>query len=199
MSEPLILASGSPRRRELLSRVGLTIDVVPADVDETPHPGEAALAYAQRLAADKADAVARDRAERWVLAADTIVEIDGDILGKAADAAEARAMVSRLAGRAHRVTTAFAVRGPGGAHADRVVTTSVSVRALDTAEIDDYVASGEWRGKAGAYAVQGIAAALVTGVTGSITNVIGLPLAEVLVELRALGAPAPRYADGEPA
>jgi len=192
----LILASASPRRRELLERVGVPIAVRPADVDETVHPGEAPLDYVRRVAAAKADAAAAPGA--WVLAADTIVEIDGRILGKAADDDEARAMLRALRGRRHRVTTAVALRGPGGAR-DEVVTSDVVMVDASDADLDDYVASGEWRGKAGAYAVQGIAAALVAEVHGSITNVIGLPLAEVVALLRAAGAPAPRFRDGRPA
>jgi septum formation protein len=195
---PLILASVSPRRRELLLRVGLPIEVVPAAVDEATRGEESAVGHAARLAAAKAGAVADRHADRWVLGADTVVEIDGLILGKAESAAAARTMLQRLAGRAHRVSTAFSLRGPAAALGSRVVTTHVTMRAATTAELDDYVASGEWQGKAGAYAVQGIAAALVREVRGSITNVIGLPLAEVIEELRRLGGPTPRYAAGEP-
>jgi len=192
----LILASASPRRRELLERIGVPIEVRPADVDERVLPGEAALDYVRRIAATKAAAVADG--ERWVLAADTIVEIDGDILGKAADEAEAEAMLRRLRGRRHRVTTAVALRGPG-VTAERVVHSDVIMAAVDDDDVADYVASGEWRGKAGAYAVQGIAAALVVAVHGSITNVIGLPLAEVVDLLRDTGAPPPRFREGQPA
>lgn len=191
----LILASASPRRRELLARVGIPIEVRPAAVDESLHPGEEALAYARRVAAAKADALAAACPDRWVLGADTVVEIDGAILGKAPDVEAARAMLRRLVGRAHRVATAFALRGPGAA-LDRVVTTEVTMRPAGDGEIDDYVRAGEWQGKAGAYAVQGMAAALVTEVRGSITNVIGLPLAEVVEALAQAGVAAPRYTEG---
>ena len=199
----LVLASSSPRRKELLERVGISFEIRPADIDETPREGEAPLAYVTRLAASKADAVARLCGPAWVLGADTIVEIDGEILGKAESPAEAAAMLERLIGRAHRVSTAFALRGPTGgddrrARADRVVTTTVVMRRASAAEIADYVAAGEWRGKAGAYAVQGMAAALVSEVRGSITNVIGLPLAEVVAELERLGAVRPSYVGGVP-
>jgi septum formation protein len=190
----LVLASASPRRKELLERIGVPIEVRPADVDETQRAGEAPLAYVRRVAAAKADAVTG----AWVLAADTIVELDGDVLGKAADADEARAMLRRLAGRRHHVTTAWVLRGPEARTAGDV-TTEVAMIALAAADLDDYVASGEWRGKAGAYAVQGIAAALVSEIRGSITNVIGLPLAEIALALRASGGPAPRLAAGSPA
>jgi septum formation protein len=191
---PLTLASSSPRRRELLERVGYAIEVRAPDVDETQRPGEPPLDYVRRVAAAKAEAVAADG---WVLAADTIVELDGEVLGKAADEAEARAMLGRLRGRVHRVTTAFALRGPR--RHDETVTTEVSMRDFGDDELADYVACGEWREKAGAYAVQGIAAALVGAVRGSITNVIGLPLAEVVVALEAAGAAAPRFTAGHPA
>ena len=203
----LLLASSSPRRKELLQRIGIALDICPADIDESVHPGEAPLEYVTRLAASKASTVARARSSTglastdspvWILGADTIVEIDGRILGKASNEAEAHAMLECLVGRTHRVTTAFALRGPGKACADRVVTTEVVMRPASATEIADYVASGEWRDKAGAYAVQGMAAALVIAIRGSITNVIGLPLAEVVVELDRLGAATPRYREGMP-
>ena len=188
----LVLASASPRRRELLERVGLALEVRPADVDEAPLPGEAPRAYVARVARDKAHAAARPGA--WVLAADTTVTIDGAILAKAGDAAEAAAMLRRLAGRVHQVITAFTLLGER--EHDEVVTTDVEFVALDEPTIAAYVASGEWRGKAGAYAIQGIGAALVREVRGSVTNVIGLPLAEVLAALRALGGPLPDLTRG---
>jgi nucleoside triphosphate pyrophosphatase len=197
----LILASASPRRREMLARVGLSFDVAPADIDESESEADASpLAYVQRIAAAKAEAVAaRGEANDVVLAADTTVEIDGVVLAKAADEAEARAMLARLVGRTHRVITAFSVRGPSGMRWDEAVTTEVDMVAADGAAIEDYVASGEWRDKAGAYAVQGIAAALISRVRGSITNIAGLPLAEVLAALDQLGAAVPHYARGVPA
>ncbi|HVR62845.1 MAG TPA: Maf family protein [Polyangia bacterium] len=189
----LILASASPRRRELLERLGLFPRVEPADIDETPLPGEAAADHVRRLAGAKCDAVwARlpdaERAVASVLAADTIVVVDADILGKPRDEADARSMLARLGGRRHTVTTAYQIRrGPDRAVA-RAVSTAVAFRLLQPAEIDAYVDSGEWRGKAGGYAVQGIAAAFVTELRGSHTNVIGLPLAEVLGDLLAVEA-----------
>jgi septum formation protein len=190
----LILASASPRRRELLERLGLVLEVVPAAVDETPQAGEKPIDYARRVAAAKCDAVADGAAagrELAVLGADTTVIVEEAILGKPADDAGARAMLTRLAGRRHEVVTAYTVRF-GGRRLERAVTTLVAMRALQPSEIDAYVASGEGRDKAGAYAVQGIAAAFVTELRGSLTNVIGLPLAEVLADLLALGA-LPRY------
>ncbi|MES1207383.1 MAG: Maf family protein [Pseudomonadota bacterium] len=186
----VILASASPRRRELLERVGLTLEVLPAGIDESVRPGEAAGDYARRIAGAKCDAVADGAASARglpVLAADTTVVVDGAILGKPADDADGHAMLARLAGRRHEVVTAYAIRF-GARRVDRAVTTVVAVRALQPAEIAAYVASGEGRDKAGGYAVQGIAAAFVTELRGSLTNVIGLPLAEVLADLQALDA-----------
>jgi len=193
----LILASASPRRRELLERVGVPIEVRPADVDEAPRPGEDPRAYVARIADAKVRAAAQPG--RWVLAADTTVTIDGAILGKAATADEAAEMLRRLAGRVHQVITAFALDGPGSIAQRSQVASDVELTALDAAAIAGYVASGEWRGKAGAYAIQGIAAAFVRAVRGSVTNVIGLPLAEVLAALHAAGAPGADLAKGLPA
>jgi septum formation protein len=210
VSLPLLLASASPRRRELLERVGVMLEVRPADIDEDPHPGEDPAAYVARIARTKAHAVQR-RPGQWVLAADTTVTIDGAILGKAATPEEATAMLERLAGRVHQVMTAFTILGgddaavePAGRDKpvpldlarDGLVASDVVVIALDAGAIADYVASGEWRGKAGAYAIQGIGAALVREVRGSVTNVIGLPLVEVREALRAAGAPAGSLAAG---
>lgn len=198
----LVLASLSPRRKELLTRVGVVVEVRPADIDESPLPGEAALDHVTRLAAAKAEfmagALRATGDTRWVLGADTIVEIDGRILGKPEAPEAAREMLMRLVGRSHRVRTAFALRGPSPG-VDRVVTTEVVMRRAAEREIDDYVRAGEWRGKAGAYAIQGMAAALVEAVHGSVTNVIGLPLCEVLAELARLGVGGARFTEGVPA
>jgi septum formation protein len=187
---PLVLASASPRRRELLSLLGLAFDVVPADVDETWRDGEAPEVHAERLAREKAAAVRR--AGVVTLGADTIVVVDGAILGKPADAAEARAMLGRLAGRGHLVHTAIAV-----AYEDRiasgVVTTSVWFRPLDAATIAAYVATGEPMDKAGAYGIQGYGAVLVDRIEGDYFTVMGLGLAR-LVDL--LGAVGLRYTFG---
>ena len=187
----LILASASPRRAELLARVGLRFRVVPADVDETPLPEEPAGEYARRVCADKLAAVAarlegQPEAALPLLAADTIVVLDRAILGKPSSPEEAAAMLGRLAGRRHDVVTAYRVQR-GAAVAERAVNTVVNMRLLAPEEIAAYVASGEWRGKAGGYAIQGIAALFATEIRGSITNVVGLPLAEVVADLRAVG------------
>lgn len=198
---PLLLASASPRRREMLERVGVALEVRPADVDEEPLPDENPAAYVARIAHAKALAVQR-RPGQWVLAADTTVTIDGKILAKAATPDEAAGMLRQLAGRVHQVITAFTIVGDvddAPFHRDGIVGSDVVVIDLDEARIADYVASGEWRGKAGAYAIQGIGAALVREVRGSVTNVIGLPLVEVLEALRAVGAPSARLAAGTPA
>jgi septum formation protein len=187
----LILASASPRRAELLARVGLRLRVMPADVDETPRADEPAIEYARRVSAEKLAAVAarlenQPEAGLPLLAADTVVVLDRAILGKPAGAEEAAEMLGRLAGRRHDVVTAYRVqRGP--AMAERAVTTAVSFRLLAPDEITAYIESGEWRGKAGGYAIQGIAALFATEIRGSITNVVGLPLAEVVADLRAVG------------
>jgi septum formation protein len=187
----LVLASASPRRRELLEQLGLNLQVTPANIDETPFPNERPAEYVRRVAAGKCDAVAAARAPDLpaipTLAADTIVIVDDQILGQPRDEEDARRMLRALAGRRHEVTTAYRISF-GGRSLDRAVTTTVSFRALQPAEVDAYLACGEWKGKAGGYAVQGRAGAFVTELRGSHTNVIGLPLAEVLADLQALEA-----------
>jgi septum formation protein len=198
----LVLASASPRRRELLERLGLVLRIIPADADETIQPGERAVDYVRRVAMAKCDKVFEGLAAGGipaepvepalaVLAADTTVVVDELILGKPADASEARAMLARLAGRRHEVITGTSVRF-GARRIERTVSTLVAVRALQPSEIAAYLACDEWRGKAGGYALQGIAAAFVSDLRGSVTNVIGLPVAEVLADLQALEA-LPRY------
>jgi septum formation protein len=164
--------------------------VLPADVDETPAPAERPADYAKRIAGAKCDAVAatRDPASSTpIVGADTIVVVNDRILGKPADQADAREMLTSLAGRRHEVLTAYRVRARDRM-VERIVTTVVSFRALRPAELDAYLASGEWHGKAGGYAVQGIAAAFASELRGSVTNVIGLPVAELLADLQALDA-----------
>jgi septum formation protein len=197
---PLLLASASPRRRELLQRVGVPIEVRPADIDEAPLPAEEPGAYVARIAREKARAITR-RTGQWVLAADTTVTIDGQILAKADSPEEATTMLRALSGRVHQVITAFTLIGDIAdrrVSEERLVASDVAMIELDAATLAEYVASGEWRGKAGAYAVQGIGAALVREVRGSVTNVIGLPLVEVLETLRAVGAPSARFSAGIP-
>ena len=185
----LILASASPRRRELLERLGLLLRIEPVDVDETPAAGEKARAYTQRLAAEKGDAaLARlEAAVLPVLTADTVVVLGDDILGKPANQDEAAAMLRRLAGRRHEVMTAYRAHF-AGRMVERVVSTGVTFRSLDPTELRAYLDCGEWQGKAGAYAIQGIAGAFAIEVHGAFSNVVGLPLAEVIADLRALQA-----------
>ena len=185
----LILASASPRRRELLSQLGITFTVSAADIDETPREGEAADAYVLRLAREKARAVAARHPGAWVLAADTTVALGPQLLGKPRDAEEAKAMLSRLSGRTHEVHTGVAL---AGRHEEAlVVRTRVTFRALSSGEIAWYAGTGEPLDKAGAYAVQGRGGFLVAAVEGSPTNVIGLPLGETLALLARAGVPLP--------
>lgn len=169
--------------------------VDPAEIDEEAAPGEEPVAYTSRLAREKAAAVAPRHPQAWIVAADTTVVLAGDMLGKPADAADAAAMIARLAGRRHQVVTGYCVRGPGVERA-HTTTSEVHFTPLSKEVIEAYVASGEWRGKAAGYAIQGIAAAFISRVEGSVTNVIGLPLAEVLDALVALGGPAPKWEAG---
>jgi septum formation protein len=195
----LILASASPRRREMLERVGISVTVMPADIDEQEHPREAPGDYVMRVARSKAIALGQRLVDeqRPVLAADTTVTINGNILGKPTDGVDAARMLHQLSGRTHHVLTAFALYRGGVSVTEQVVITDVQFVPLSAAWVSGYVASGEWRGKAGGYALQGIAAAMVSAVHGSVTNVIGLPLAEVLIALQAVGVPA-QFANGIP-
>ena len=184
----LILASASPRRRQLLGWLGVPFDVDEPEVDERPGPHEAATDMVRRLARAKGMAVAARRRDAWLLAADTTVELDGAILGKPADDAEAARMLARLAGRTHRVATGFVLVAPGGdVRTAAVVVTGVTFRPLDARAISTYVASGEPEGKAGGYAIQGFGAGLIDRIEGSFTNVIGLPLVEVAHALAEAG------------
>lgn len=178
----------------MLERIGVPVIVRAADIDETPLPAEDPGTYVARIARGKAHAIVREPGQ-WLLAADTTVTIEGAILGKAESAAEATAMLTQLAGRTHQVMTAFTLLGDG-AEVEAIVVTEVRFVTADAAVIADYVASDEWRGKAGAYAIQGIGAALVAEVRGSVTSVAGLPLAEVAEALRRTGAAQPRFAAG---
>lgn len=188
----LVLASGSPRRRAFLEQLGLTFTVSPADLDERLLPGEAPAAYVERLAREKAQAVAARHPGAVVLAADTTVVLEGRVLGKPADAAEAQEMLRALCGRAHQVLTGVALAGgaQGSGPRTRVVETKVLFREATDAELAWYVGTGEPLDKAGAYAIQGIGGFLVRAIEGSHSNVIGLPLVETL-ELLARELPLP--------
>ncbi|MFQ5562494.1 MAG: Maf family protein [Parvularculaceae bacterium] len=176
---PLILASASPRRRALLEQIGVRPDeIIAADIDESIEPGEMPRAYALRVAQAKAGAIATMEAGVFVLAADTVVAAGRRILPKAEDEDTARAFLRLLSGRSHMVYTGLALAAPGDTLRTRIVGTRVKVRRLNNADIRAYLASGEWRDKAGAYAIQGLFGAHVAGIVGSYSNVVGLPLYE---------------------
>jgi len=185
---PLVLASASPRRLELLRQIGLVPDaVVPAEIDETPGPRELPAKYVLRLAEAKAEAVARQMPGAFVLAADTAVACGRRILPKAEDEATAARCLDLLSGRRHRVMTGIAVVAPDGRKRSRVVTSAVRFKLLGPAEKRAYLATGEWHGKAGGYAIQGHAARLIPWINGSYSNIVGLPLAEAADLLAGLG------------
>ncbi|WP_288486688.1 nucleoside triphosphate pyrophosphatase [uncultured Novosphingobium sp.] len=184
----LILGSASPRRRELLARLGITPHAVTAaDIDETPAKQEEPRAYARRMAHEKAAAIHAD--DTHVLAGDTVVAVGRRILPKAEDLATARACIKLLSGRRHRVLSAIVLRSPDGSLHDRLSETVVRFKALSAEEIEAYLASGEWEGKAGGYAIQGAAEGLIAWISGSHSGVVGLPLFETRALLRAAGFP----------
>jgi septum formation protein len=193
-SPTLILASASPRRRELLSRLGLEpARVLAADIDETPAPAEPPRAYATRMAREKALAARAlaDDAEAHILAGDTVVAAGRRILPKAEDAETARHCLKLLSGRRHKVLSAVALAAPDGTLRERLSETIVRFKPLSAAEIEAYVAGGEWHGKAGGYAIQGQAEALIAWIGGSHSGVVGLPLFETRAVLRAAGFAIP--------
>ncbi|MCC3861162.1 Maf family protein [Pseudemcibacter aquimaris] len=183
----LILASASPRRLDLLGQIGITPDqVMPADIDETPLKGELPRALAGRLAQSKAEHIAADHSDRFVLASDTVVACGRRILGKAADKEQAKQFLSILSGRSHTVYTGVSLITPNGS-SHKTIKTSVKFKNLSPDEIDAYLDHDEWVGKAGAYAIQGIAAQFVKSINGSYSNVVGLPLFEVANMLKGKG------------
>jgi septum formation protein len=187
-----VLASSSPRRRDLLAQIGLVPDViVPAEIDETPLPRELPAPMARRLARVKAEAVAAAHAGALVLGADSVVAVGRRALPKAETEDEARACLALLSGRRHRVHAGVCAIAPDGRRAERLVTTTVTFKRLAPVEIDGYLATGEWHGKAGGYAIQGRAGAFVRFVSGSYSAVVGLPLAETAALLTGLGFPPP--------
>ncbi len=182
----LILGSASPRRRELLAQIGVVADdIIPADIDETPNKGERPLPYVKRMAMQKARAINSDE---MILSADTIVSAGIRILGKPRDAAQAVEYLTLLSGRRHRVTTSVALR-LGDQEWSRTVTTAVRMKNLSDHEISAYIRSNEWDGKAGGYAIQGIASAFIPFISGSYSNVVGLPLTETANLLLGAGYP----------
>ena len=186
----LVLASASPRRLDLLARIGVMPDaVVPADVDESVPRGELPRVHALRLAREKAEAVAAKEPDALVLGADTVVAVGRRILPKVEDEATERACLALLSGRRHRVLTAIALAIPGKPMRSRLVETVIALKRLSPAEIDYYVAHGEWHGKAGGYALQGYGEVYIRHIAGSQSAVVGLPLAETRTLLQSAGYP----------
>ena len=184
----LILASASPRRRELLQQTPLRFRVIPSHTEETRRREETPETYVARIAAEKAHTVAKRHPGFWVLAADTIVVLEGQVFGKPADLDDARQMLTALSGHPHQVMTAFVLLDPTGkTTAAEIVTSQVTFKELSESEVTAYLATGEPFDKAGAYAIQGKGRDLITQVSGSHTNVIGLPMDEVTTALRAVG------------
>ena len=184
----LVLASASPRRLDLLAQIGVTPSRVdPADIDETPLRDETARRLALRLAEQKAQATALRHPGVFVLGADTVVAVGRRLLPKAETEDQARCCLALLSGRAHKVLTAVALIAPDGRAASRLSETRLHVKRLTRAEIEAYIASGEWRGKAGGYAIQGRAGAFILDLSGSYSGVVGLPLYETCALLEGLG------------
>jgi septum formation protein len=184
----LVLASGSARRRDLLRQIGIEPAVIdPPHIDERHGPRELPLAYARRMAGDKLAAIAPRHRGCWVLAADTVVACGRRILPKAETEQDARDCLRLLSGRRHRVLGGIAIAAPDGRTALRVVTTSVAVKRLAAHESDAYIATGEWQGKAGGYAIQGQAARFIPWINGSYGNVVGLSLSDAMAMLVGLG------------
>jgi septum formation protein len=182
MNQRIVLASRSPRRIELLSRLGIKPEVVPADIDETPLAGESPVVYVERLARAKARAVQQRTNADVVLGADTTVDVNGIILGQPIDHDDMRRMLRMLSARTHRVHTAVAVIAHGQV-ASQVVTSLVTFHPVTDETLEWYIGTGEPEGKAGSYAIQGLGGTLVEGVRGSMSNVIGLPLRETAILL----------------
>ncbi len=188
MNAGLILASASPRRLELLLQIGIRPKkVIPASINETPSQFEKPAALVKRLAAKKANVVAEQNPNFWVLGADTLVVCGRRIIGKAANEVEARVYLNLLSGRRHRVYGGICLIAPDGKRSIRLVTTAVIFKRLNRKEIDNYISIGEWEGKAGAYGIQGAAAAFVPKIIGSYSNVVGLALAETTLLLNGAG------------
>ena len=184
----LILASASPRRKDLLAQIGVVPDaIIPADIDETPQRDELPRQYVERLALSKAQHIAAQESDAIILAADTTVAVGRRILEKPADEAEARRFLALISGRRHRVMTGQALAASSGNSRSRVSTTQVAVKRLSAQEVDWYIATGEWQGKAGGYSIQGAFARFIPWINGSYTNVVGLDLADTHALLMAEG------------
>lgn len=184
---PLILASASPRRRDLLAQIGVHPVIAAAEIDETPLPRELPAPHVQRLARAKAERIAASHPASVVIAADTAVACGRRLLPKAEEESQARDCLALVSGRRHRVYGGICVIAPDGRVAERVVVTSVIFRRLADSDIERYIAGGEWKGKAGGYAIQGSAASFVRGLNGSYTNVVGLDLYTAASLLRGVG------------
>jgi len=186
-----VLGSASPRRRDILTGLGIPITIVPANADERIETGEQPLAYVERIVAEKLRGVVARVGQlpaAAILVADTIVVLDGEVLGKPEDVTDAERLLSRLAGREHRVHTRYAIATPDGAlRAARTVSSDVTLRSASSAELAGYARTGEGLDKAGAYAIQGVGAFLVERIHGSYSNVVGLPACEVVLDLTASG------------
>jgi septum formation protein len=186
--QQLVLASGSARRRDLLRQIGIEPSIIdPPHIDERHRPRELPPAYAGRMAREKLAAITPRHPGCWVLAADTVVACGRRILPKAETESEARACLDLLSGRRHRVLGGIAVVAPDGRVTERVVTTSVAFKRLTPREIETYIATGDWHGKAGGYAIQGQAAAFIPWINGSYGNVVGLSLSDTVAMLSGLG------------
>lgn len=189
----LVLASASPRRLALLKQIGLEPDLVaPAEIDETPLKQERPRQLALRLALDKGRAARRAHGADFILSADTVVACGRRILPKAETAQQARDCLDLLSGRAHDVLTGVAVLAPDGREAARVVESRVAFKRLSREELEGYLSTGEWRGKAGGYAIQGLAGGLISNISGSYSAIVGLPLYETACLLEGLGYPVGR-------
>ena len=189
MTSSFILASASPRRQQLLQEIGLQFDVIPGDVNENFLRNEAPVEYVTRMSREKSNTISTKKPDSWVLAADTIVVIDGEILGKPQTRDEARDMLMKLSGRKHRVVTGFTIEKKSvNVLMSDTVESTVLFKMIEKDELEWYVNSSEPYDKAGAYAVQGMAGYFVKEIHGSYTNVVGLPLTEVVTALKEVGA-----------
>lgn len=190
---PLILASASPRRQQLLARIGVTAQaIIPADIDETPHKAELPRIYARRMASEKAAVIAARHHASAVLSGDTVVAAGRRILPKAETEAEARECLALISGRRHVVLSAVTLMLPGGQALHRLSESIVTFKRLHADEVEAYIAGGEWQGKAGGYAIQGSAEALIRCIAGSYSGIMGLPLYETRSMLLSAGLLTPR-------
>jgi septum formation protein len=189
MTTPFILASASPRREQMLREIGLRFDIVPGNVNEDFRPGEVPAEYVERVSKEKCHAVSRAMPHRWVLGADTIVVVDSEVLGKPRSRDEAREMLMKLSGRAHRVITGFAIeKKDDGVMVSGTVESTVVFKTIEEDELEWYTGTPEPYDKAGGYAVQGMGGYFVREIHGSYSNVVGLPLTEVVTVLKNVGA-----------